>query len=440
MASIKIPIGTDNTGLDAGAANAEKRLNKFKGSVVRNFAAMAASIGIVGVLDKLAERLDRVGKLSRRGLDVEFLQKLDLLSQTAGTNLEASAKAVSMFVKEIRSAQGPTAVIAATLDALGLNLDDLKKLDSQQLFVEVATAIGNLDNETDQLAATTGVLGTRYGDLLPLIQDVAHKGMPEMTTATKDQIREIEAANDAWTTAKMVLSTKLAPVLIFISRLAQTLSLAIESATNKLVIFSSAVISQAMSVKQTLEGIFELDKDKIALGLQGAKDTFAQFAKDVKQDLNSGVDGLKDIWLPEKSAEGADKFTGDNKFNAPGESEESDMIGDEGRDAIAAFNKIAAARKKAREEAQKAREGRIGDLRNEGEDIASDVRGRRAALNAPANITVSSMRAIGGGGGVALPNEQKVLRVNEAQLKRLGEIYQEIKQLNMAGGSAKTFK
>lgn len=442
MASIKIPIGTDNTGLDAGAAKAEKRLNKFKGAVVRNFAAIAGAVGIVGMLDKLSERLDRIGKISRRGLDVDFLQKLDLLAQTSGTNLESAAKAVSMFVKEIRSADGPSAEIAASIQALGLNLEDLKKLDSQQLFVTVATAIGNLDNETDRLAATTGVLGTRYGDLLPLIQDIAHKGMPELTTATKEQIQEIEAANDQWTTAKMVLSTKLAPVLILIARLAQTLSLAIESATNKFVIFSSAVIGNAMSLKQTLEGVFELDKDKIAAGLQGAKDTFGQFVKDAKRDFKDGVGDLKDIWTPEKISEGqGNGVTGDNKFNAGAQS---------GDDAIAAAaaeyeseqarrRELGKEREKARTEAERARDSRRDELMDEGRDIAGGVRSRRAALDAPGNITVSSMRSIGGGGGVALPNEQKVLRVNEAQLKRLGEIYQEIKRLNMESGS-KAFK
>lgn len=445
MASIKIPIGTDNTGLDAGAAKAEKRMNKFKGAVVKNFAAIASAVGIVGVLDKLSERLDRIGKLSRRGLDVDFLQKLDVLAETSGSNVEAAAKAVSMLVKEIRSADGPASEVAATLQALGLSVDDLRQLGAQDLFVAVATAIGNLDDETDQLAATTGLMGARYADMLPLIQDLAQRGMPEFTGATRKQIREVEAANDAWTIAKMTLSTKLAPVLILVSRLAQTFSLAIESATNKLVIFSGFVIGNAMGLKLALEGIFDLDQNKIKAGIGTIKDNVNQTITDAKKDLKGGMADLKAIWTSTAfDDDKAGSLTGDKKYKLPGSGgADEDVLGDEGRAAIAAHNKIARERRKAREDARRdresARQDKIGDLKDEGRDIAGGIRGRLAALNAPSNITVSSMRSIGGGGGVALPNEQKVLRVNEAQLKRLGEIFQELKRLNMQPGG-KAFK
>lgn len=445
MASIKIPIGTDNTGLNTGASAAEKRLDKFKGHATRAFAAIAAAGGLLTFFRNIAEQMDRIGKVSRGGIDVEFAQKLLRASELAGTSFESSLKAIRMFVKEIRSVDGPTAEVAAVIDALGLNLAELQQLDAQTLFTTISTTVGQLDDETDQLAATTGLLGTRYGDLLPLIQEIAHNGLPEMVTASEDTIANIEQFNDSITTLKQTLMVVFAPVLAFIAKSLQSLVRALNIAGENIGSIINLVIAVGGKVRTALDGIFSFDRDKIRKGLDGWRQEFGAFIEDVKENLDQGFEEIGDIW--KKKSKQANTGEGRLTGKTLNLQKSGSQIIEESRAAYEAEQarrrKIGEERRKAREEAarerESARQGKVKDLQDEGRGIMAGITGRLAALNAPQNITVSSMRSIGGGGGVALPNEQKVLRVNEEQLKRLGDIYQQLKSLNMAGGD-RTFK
>jgi hypothetical protein len=432
MAGIKIPISTDNTGLDAGAASAERRLNRFKGFALKTFAAVGAASGIVAGLGAIAERMDRIGKLSRSGLDVGFLQKLDLASQRSGTSLETSVKAIRNFVKEIRSADGPSAEVAAQLGALGLNLEALKKLNAQDLFTAISTSIGSLDDETDQLAAVTGLLGARYGDLLPLMQEVAQEGLPEMTTATRAQIVAIEDFNDSVTNAKYALMVIFAPVFGLLAKVLETFGRVIKSISEQLATFIFALIQKAQGLMTVLEGILELDPKRIQSGLDAVKSAYGKFFADLKKEIGSAQDDIVEIWKPTKpEAKGG--------AGAPsGPVSEDFTISDADRAANARanekFRKEAARRRQA---AATGRQNRIGSLTSEGQGIYQDIQARTARLNDPAALTVSSMRAIGGGGGVATPNEQRVLKVNEKQLQKLTIIANEIRTLQ--GGTQRRF-
>lgn len=428
MLGIKIPIGTDNSGLDAGVAHAQKKLNSFKGNALRTFAAIGAVSGVVGVMRGIGDHLDRIDKLSKGGLDTEFLQKLGLASDLAGTNLESATKAARMFVKEIRSADGPTAKVVSILNALGLNLADLKKLGADELFLKIANAIGSLDNETDQLAVTTGLLGSRYGDLLPLIQELSMNGLPDVTTATKGQIAAFVELNDGITKTKHMLMTGLVTPFVVVIKSIVTLIRYIAIAGEQLTLFFIDGYHGARRLMGVLEGVFTLNPAKIRDGLSGARKELDYFIQDFQRAYKEGMSDIDVLWNPSEPK----ALTGDKEYNAPSDGFD---VTDEARAAVAALNKRNAERRKERAARQLKRSEELdaaarAPLMKEGADIVSDWEKRKAKFQDPASITVSSMRSIGGGGAAVVPDERAVLAVNRKQLSRLDEINQGIKTLN----------
>ncbi|MDQ8206225.1 hypothetical protein QEH52_01795 [Coraliomargarita sp. SDUM461003] len=434
MAGIKIPVGTDNTGLTAGVAAAQKKLTSFKGYAISTFAAIGAASGLKAMFTGIAEKMDRIGKVARGGLGVEFLQKLYRGSELAGTSFESSVKAIRMFVKEIRSADGPTAEIAAMLRALGLSLEDLEKLDAEQLFVTISSSIGNLADETDQTAAVTGLLGTRYADLLPLIQDIAHRGLPDMATASADTIDEIQDMNDSLTILGDEMSTRFAPLLSFIAKLLRSFLAYLGLVGEGWGTVMSLVIGTAGRLKQVLEGVFELDRNKIRTALDGAREELAYFVADVKKTIGEGITDIKAPWQDRPTVQ----TTGDGQLGPV--TDPDDVIGDEGRAAIEAYNSQARDRQQARVDA---REQSFIDqatpLAERYKELRESMQDRQAAFNDPASITASSMRRIGGGGGVAAPNEERILRVNEQQLAEMKALRQAVIALGLKTGVSVPF-
>jgi hypothetical protein len=425
MAGIKIPVGTDNTGLNAGVAAAQKKLQKFKSFAGGVFAAVGIAAGMTAGLKSFADRLDRIQKLSSRDLDTTFLQQLEYLAALSGTNLEMAANAVSKFVKEIRSAAGPSAEISASLKALGLDIGDLKRLDPQQLFLQVATRIGELDNEGDQLAATTALLGTRYAELLPLIQGLSQQGLPDLNTATNATIEKTAVLNDQLTKIKFAFMNGLVEpigwVIKSLASLVRYIAIAGEQATYLFI----QIYTGGRQVVQVLEGILSLDSNQIKSGLQGVRREYDLFFSDLKRAYAEGMEDIDSFW----EAPEAKSRTGDRKYDP--ESENQDVIGDEGREAIASYNKIAAERRRKVAAEQRSLGSIVASLEEQGRSIVSDVLNRRAESRNPQNFTASTMRSVGGGGGVSSPNEMKVLRVNERQLTKLGAIEQELKAMRL---------
>ena len=228
--SLQIPITGDLTGLQqalrnvpgvvgnamaqANAAGSRAFGGLFGGlrSQVTGFAVFLSSslvnaVGAVGIVQSFRntiQQLDRVGDLSQRfGVSADALQRLGGVAELSGASMEEVAMALQRVSRLSAEASIGNQAAAESFAKIGLNVEQVRGLSPQDLFLEVSDRIGNLASETDQAAAAFEIFGKSGGNLVVMAQMGRDGilGMAEgMTVASDESVRAAQAIDDAFDT------------------------------------------------------------------------------------------------------------------------------------------------------------------------------------------------------------------------------------------------
>lgn len=224
LGSLSIVIGGDVSGLDKAAAKAEGIVGKLTTGVnsqvaaLGKYAAVATAAGValaVGLLAKSMETIDAQSKLAARlnGTTAE-LQALVHAGDLAGVSQEQLATAIGKMNQKLaeaaRTGQGPA---YEALQRLGLSAKDFLALPVNERLATLADRFKDLGYNTAQQADALKQMGVRGQELLSLFEG----GGDGIRDATKDveafgvavsdiDAATVEAANDAWTTARLLLT------------------------------------------------------------------------------------------------------------------------------------------------------------------------------------------------------------------------------------------
>ena len=495
MSGIKIPIGTDNRGLDAGVANAQSRLRAFQSVALRIFAAVGAATGMLRMFTRVADQIDRVGKLAAQtGLGARTLQQLSRLAEKAGLNVDVLARSYGRFNRELQL--GATTLTKDALNSVGLQMEDLQGKTPEETLQRLARAFNDIDDPARKSAVAMQIFGRQGGDMISLFEAMAERA-GEVSTLSDQQVRDVERMNDAWTDLKHSVIAATAAVVAFFAAKGDPLSgqradLAqrlIDAGMDERAAFSSAQkfeftdINERVKEEQEMQRqmrnqIKNLPRNERA---EARNDPFLnRTVGEMRQDIegaeanaiNSFIQAelaaaekrielereRRDIEAQAESAARAAKLAEiDFEIELLALSDEklkNEMQREKILERIAAaadqeeraraeldLARLDAASRTSQEAAQeRERRDQERDLEREKSTIERDMERRKAITNDPRSITADSMRAIGGGGGVAVPNEQRVLKVNENQLAELKAIKQQLIALQMGGGGNRRFK
>lgn len=103
---------------------------------------------------------------------------------------------LSRQIGEIRTSTDPA--LKAIKD-LGLNFEDLRRMNPQEQMETVARALAGMADPTKQAAAGAALLGQAYRQLAPALMEIA-KGQSQINAGlTKEQIKLIADASNEWT-------------------------------------------------------------------------------------------------------------------------------------------------------------------------------------------------------------------------------------------------
>jgi len=193
-------------------------------------AMAAATAGAAASLNIFRERvgvLDEVAKTARGlGIAASDLQSLQFAAQrTAGAGPEEMAGALTRMTKLVGEAAAGGKSQIQTLDALGLSLGRLGRLDTRGQFYAIAEAISRLRNPTQQAQVTLDIFGKSAINIGGAIMEgtagfrEAEARFRELGGAISDvDFANIEAAADAmddlgaaWVGLKSKLAVKMAP-------------------------------------------------------------------------------------------------------------------------------------------------------------------------------------------------------------------------------------
>ena len=173
-------------------------VGKVVGGVTAAMASLSAGVSIVAAA---MEKFGRVQDITdSTGMSPEFLQRVGEAAEQSSVDISALAAASAKLSKEIVFGKDVDLSTQA-LKALGYQLSDLKNLSPEDQFSSVASAIGSIENPTQQTAAALAVFGRNGAALVPVFKAIAD-GLGNVAVLSRQQIADIDKLGDQWTHVK----------------------------------------------------------------------------------------------------------------------------------------------------------------------------------------------------------------------------------------------
>lgn len=176
-------------------------LKKFKGPIIAaGVAAIAAAVGIFKFVDSQTAALDSLNKLNAAiGTEIEDLQRLTFAASQSGVSQDTLATALKKLNQNLVDIGGGGGKIAnEALDELGLNFQDLSKLEASEQLGVIGDALNNVGDESRRSALAAKIFGQRSGPELATLLAEGTEGITALGDAAKGVLtqEEIDRATD----------------------------------------------------------------------------------------------------------------------------------------------------------------------------------------------------------------------------------------------------
>ena len=169
VGNIRLRVASEQ--LKALGASATKAGNQLRG-LSRAGALVAASLGAIAV--KAATTADDLNTMSKiYGISTRDLQKYSVAADLVDVATEDIAKSHQKLTKSMYSATNGSKNQAEAFEKLGINVTnaDGSLRDSEEVWQDTITALGNMENETERDALAMTLMGKSAANLNPLIED-----------------------------------------------------------------------------------------------------------------------------------------------------------------------------------------------------------------------------------------------------------------------------
>ena len=260
--------------LAAGLAKARKRLQAFGSGIAKIGGGITAAGGAVssvflGSAKKFADFGDSIEKMSARtGASAKRLSELAFAAERSGTDISKVEAGYRGMARTLLNANDGLTTSVDSLNALGVNLEDLNGMNPDQQFLAIADAISKIQDPTKRAGLAMRVFGKSGTDLLPMfaggskgIQDLAKEAdRLGLTLGTKDAAaaaKLTDALGDMASTFKGVFiqigAAVAGPLTDFANRIASGVSMVIEFIRNNQALVSSvAAVAAGLVVGGTV--------------------------------------------------------------------------------------------------------------------------------------------------------------------------------------------
>lgn len=129
------------------------------------------SAALIGEINDIAAYGDAVDKSSQAiGISAQAYQEWDYILQGAGSSMKQSE---SMFRSLAKASTYATDRQAAAFDAIGLSMDEVRSLSTEELFGSVIRGLQGMEEGAERTAIATTLLGANAASLGPLLNQSA---------------------------------------------------------------------------------------------------------------------------------------------------------------------------------------------------------------------------------------------------------------------------
>jgi hypothetical protein len=132
------------------------------------------------------------------GISAESVQRLSFAFAQGGATQEDFVKGTAKLVDNMQSARDGSETAIKSFAKLGISLDEINNLSTEQMLVRIADGMKEADDPTRNLAAAMDLLGKSGRNLVPTLKeggDELKKYMREARALTDQQVHDIEAAS-----------------------------------------------------------------------------------------------------------------------------------------------------------------------------------------------------------------------------------------------------
>lgn len=217
IGNLVVKATLNTSGLKAGTSEAIGQLNRLEGSlggiataVKGVFALEAVQVGMnvvrkgLELFNDLRNEIDETSKSARKlGFSVQELRELKLAGGLAGVDAGTLETSVRQMQNRIADAVRGKGDAADTLGELGLDPSKLKAAGPKQAILEIADALGGVENEADRIRIAMDLFGKSGADMLSLMEGGAAGLRSQLESAggilgtmTQEEADAVERLND----------------------------------------------------------------------------------------------------------------------------------------------------------------------------------------------------------------------------------------------------
>lgn len=141
--------------------------------------ALAASFSVAGITAFVRATVDGIDQLNdladATGASIENISALEDIAARTGTSLDVVGGALVRLNKTLSDAT-PGSAAEATLKAIGLSAEELKRQDPADALRSVATALAGYANDANKARLVQDLFGKSVREVAPLLQDLSEGG------------------------------------------------------------------------------------------------------------------------------------------------------------------------------------------------------------------------------------------------------------------------
>jgi lambda family phage tail tape measure protein len=158
-------------------------------------AVLGSATGVVNYLRNVANELDALNDAAdATGASVENLSALEDIGRRTGASFDTVSSILLKFNKQLEAASDPASEAAQAFRSIGLNADELRKLDPAEALQKTAKALSGFADNADKARFIQAQFGKSVREAAPFLNDLAQAGALVATT-TSDQTKEVERFN-----------------------------------------------------------------------------------------------------------------------------------------------------------------------------------------------------------------------------------------------------
>ena len=309
ISKLSASLTLNSQAFEARLRSARKRLGSFGGSIARASkrvaqfgaaTAAAAAAGLALMVRSSFASIDSTAKMADvLGLTIDQLRGYQLAAQLAGVENAALETGFRRLQKNISDARLGLTTAVRAFDALGLSADALDRLSPDEQFKAVADALGNVGSQADRTRVAQDLLGRSGVQLIKLLEAgsagiaaVQQRSRQLRGELTRIDASKIEAANDAWSEMKTVITGVADQLAVKAAPSIQWFASTVANNSASINLFFRNLTDELTRSDSLMGSVVQKTKELIGITASGSKNELVAQLTDVENQIAAQEDTI----------------------------------------------------------------------------------------------------------------------------------------------------